>query len=433
MRLEKINSHEGGRKSIQLRQVCCIWLLLLFLGARAAAAGYQPDLMVKLESEGDASYLGNGVFETSALAQSKSQPAFAGTAALFRVLVKNAGDAPDSLLLTGTGNGSGFTVRYLDDGGGDRSAALAGSGYSTGTLTPGQSLSIRVQVTATAFTPGASYRVVVSASSSADPSKTDQVKMEAVSCSPTDAVTVSTPPDGAGTPGSVVNYPYTVTNVGSSVNSFALAIANSDWPSAIYADDGAGGGIAGDGVRQSGETRPSSSTGPLAPGAAYRFFVAVTVPQASTAGGHADTRLGVTGSGASTADQVTTTSLAPAILVAESVRNLSQGGPFAATGSAFPGDTLEYRMAVTNSGSAAASLVAIDSVLPPNTQFLPATLWIGSSAGGDGPPCDAAQCGWACRSAGSIVARLGAGATDTAGGSLSPGKTIYVYFRVQVQ
>ena len=90
-------------------------------------------------------------------------------------------------------------------------------------------------------------------------------------------------------------------------------------------------------------------------------------------------------------------------------------------------------MAVTNSGSAAASLVAIDSVLPPNTQFLPATLWIGSSAGGDGPPCDAAQCGWACRSAGSIVARLGAGATDTAGGSLSPGKTIYVYFRVQVQ
>jgi uncharacterized repeat protein (TIGR01451 family) len=435
MELKNINSNKRarGNSSRLLWQVCCLWLLLLVMGTSAAAAGLQPDLSVRLESESDASYLGEGVFETSALVQSKSQPAFAGTAALFRVLLKNAGDAPDSFLLKGTGSGSGFTVQYLDDGGVDRSPAFSASGYASGVLAPGQSLTIRVQVTPTVITPGASFRAVVSAASVADASKSDQVKLEAVACSSTAAVTVSTPVDGAGSPGSVVNYPYTVTNVGSGVNTFTLAVADGGWPAVIYADDGAGGGIAGDGVRQSGENRQTVTTGPLAPGTVYRFFVAVSIPQASVDGTRADTHLSVTGEAASAADQVTTTALAAVISVAESVRNLTQGGPFAATCSAYPGDTLEYRMTITNSGSTAAASVGIDSVLPQNTTCLPGSLWVGTSSGGDGNPCEAAQCGWVRESAGSIVARLGQGATETGGGTLAPGKTLYLYFRVQVQ
>jgi uncharacterized repeat protein (TIGR01451 family) len=389
--------------------------------------------MVRAESEPDSSYLGNGVFETSALAQSKSQPAFSGAPAAFRLLLKNAGDAADSFVLTGSGGGNGFSVRYLDEAGVDRVASLSGGGYSTAVLAPGQSLTLQLQVTPSALTLGTSYRVVVSAASQSDPGRIDQLKTETVVCGSAAAVTVSTPGDNVGFPGSVVNYPYVVTNVGSSINTFALAIASSSWPSAIYADDGAGGGIAGDGVRQSGETHESASTGPLAPGAAYRFFVAVSIPEKSADRARGDTSLTVTGDGASGADQITTSTIAAVITVADNVRNLTQGGPFGASGSAFPGDTLEYRMTITNSGSAPATSLGIDSTIPPNTSCLPGSLWIGTSANADGGSCEPAQCGWVRETAGSIVARLGQGATETAGGTLLPGKTLHVYFRVQVQ
>jgi uncharacterized repeat protein (TIGR01451 family) len=435
MKLTDVNYIDDTRPMprVLLAQVCCLLLFLLLMGARAAEAGYQPDLMVRLASEGDASYLGEGVFESTALSQSKSQAAFPGTAGMFRVLLKNAGDSPDTFLMKGTAGDSGLAVRYVDEGGVDRAAALSGSGYTTRTLSPGESLSFLVQVTPTALPLGASYRVTVSAASVSDAEKLDQVKTETVACSLTAAVTVSSPPDNWGFPGSVVNYPYSVTNVGSTGNSFALSVAsNTGWASSIYADDGAGGGIAGDGVRQSGENNEAVSTGPLAPGASYRFFVSVTIPRSSHDRAQTDSRLTVSGAGASGADQVTTSAIAAVITLAENVRNLTQGGPFALTANALPGETLEYRMTVTNSGSAPATSVSIDSPLPGSMSSVQGSLWIGTAPGADGAACPAAQCGWVRESTGSIVARLGQGATES-GGTLLPGKTLYVYFRVQVE
>ena len=435
MPLIRINAYGAvcKRPPFLLGAVCHTLLSLILIGGTAAASSYQPDLMVRVDSDPAGSYLGEAIFEATALSQSRSQASIAGATAVFRLLVKNAGSAPDSFLLRGTGSSTGFTVGYLDDGGVDRAAGLTGAGYLTGVLAPGETRALQLQVTPTALAPGASYRVLVSAVSQSDPASSDQLQTETVVCGFAAAVTVSTPADGSGPPGSVVNYPYTVTNVGNSANSFALAIPSSPWPSAIYADDGSGGGIAADGVRQAGETRQTLTTGPLAPGAGYSFFVAVTIPAESPDRARADTRLTVTGDGASGADQVTTSAVAAVISVADNVRNLSQGGPFAITGSALPGETLEYRMSVTNSGSLPASSVGIDSALPQNTVCLPGTLWIGTSADGDGSPCEAAQCGWVRESAGSIVARLGQGATEAAGGTLLPGKTLYVFFRVQVQ
>jgi uncharacterized repeat protein (TIGR01451 family) len=436
MKLTNINNREAAssRPRLLLTRVCCLLLLLLFMGTKAFAAGYQPDLMVRLASAGDATYLGAGVFESVAVTQSKSQPAFPGSAAQYRVLLRNAGDTTDRFLLQGTGSGNGITVRYLDDAGMDLSAAISGAGYDTVSLGPGQSVSFLVQVTPASLPLGASFRVTLTASSASDNGKLDQVKTETVACSLTAAVTVTSPPDSWGFPGSVVNYPYTVTNVGNSGNTFSLSAADStSWPSSIYADDGAGGGIAGDGVRQSGENHEVSSTGPLAPGESYRFFLAVTVPETSADRAHSDSHLAVTGAGASASDQVTTSAIAAVITVAENVRNLNQGGAFAVNANAVPGDTLEYRMTITNSGSAPATSVGIDNPLPVSTVCLPGSLWIGTSPGGDGTPCAAPQCGWVRESAGSVVARLGQGATEAAGGTLSPGKTLYVYFRVQVE
>jgi uncharacterized repeat protein (TIGR01451 family) len=418
----------------RLLQFCALLVTVLLVATQAEAAAYQPDLMVKLASEGEDSYLGRGVYEVTAVRQSKSQATFAGAIAEYKLLLQNDGDLTDGFTVRGSQGGSGYTVRYLDEAGADLSAAVAGAGWTTAAIAPGKAVALILRVTPTVLTVGASYRVSVTAASAADQSRVDQVKTETVVCGSMAAVIVSVPPDLSGMPGTVVKYPYTVTNVGSGVNSFSLAVSNSaGWPGTSYADDGAGGGIAGDGVRQEGENREVTSTGPLPPGGSFRFFVAVAIPQVSPDGSHADTMLTVTGEGARTSDQVTTTTLAANVLVAESVRNLTQGGPFAPTANAFPGDTLEYRMSVTNSGQRPATGLSIDTPLPRNLRFLTGTLWIGTSSEGTATPCPAADCGTARESGGSIMARLGPGATDAAGGALAPGKTLHVFFRVQVE
>lgn len=399
-----------------------------------ALAAYQADLMVRLANEGDASYVGAGIIETTAVIQSKSQGAYSGYPAQFRVQVRNAGDQPDSFILTGPAGGSGFAVSYLDRAGVERPPQFSAGGYRTEILAPGAAAVLLVQVTLSQFTLGASYRVAITAVSAGDPNRLDQVKTETVACGLTAAVTVSAPPDGSGAPGSLVTYPYTVTNVGNAVNSFALSLdGGSAWPGILYADDGAGGGIAGDGVRQPGESNRCVSTGPLAPGASHRFFLAVAVPESGSDGARADARLAVAGEGASGSDQVTTTALAAVLLLVDGVRNLTRGGGFASTVDAVPGDLLQYRMAITNSGSAPATALRIETPVPAGMKLAPDSLVVALSPGGEAAPCPPAQCGLASGAAGNIVALLGEGASDTVGGSLSPGKTLYLFFKAQIE
>lgn len=398
-----------------------------------ALAAYRADLMVRLANEGDASYVGVGFFETTALIQSKTQGAYSGYPAQFRVQVKNAGDQADSFILTGPAAGSGFTVSYRDQGGVERTSEFSAGGYRTEILAPGASAVFLVQVTLGQFTLGASYRVPVTAVSAGDAASLDQVKTETVACGLTAAVTVSAPPDGSGAPGSLVTYTYTVTNVGNAVNSFTLSLdGGSAWPGTLYADDGAGGGVAGDGVRQTGETNRCVSTGPLAPGSSHRFFLAVAIPESGGDGAREETRLAVAGEGASGSDKVTTTALAAVLSLVEGVRNLTKGGIFAATVDAVPGDLLQYRMAITNSGSAPATALRIETPVPAGLKLAPDSLVVALSPEG-AAPCPAAQCGRASGAAGSIVAFLGEGASETAGGSLSPGKTLYLFFKAQVE
>ncbi len=416
-----------------LAQLCCVLFFLLFMGKGAFAAS-RPDLMVRLASETDAAYLGGGIYEGTASVQSRSQPAYPGLAAQFRVQVKNAGDQPDRFLLTGPGSGAAVTVGYLDAGGVDRTADLSGGGYLSASLAPGESLSLLVRVSPVSFTPGASHRVAVTAVSIGDPLAVDQVKTETVACVETAAVIVSAPPDGTGSPGTVVNYPYTVTNVGNGDNAFALSVTmGSGWRGELFADDGAGGGIAGDGVRQAGEINGSPGTGSLAPGASYRFFLAVTVPETGSDGARGESTVAASGTGASGTDQVNTTLLSAVVLLSEGVRNLTRGGIFAASADAVPGDLLQYRMAVTNGGSAPATSVSIDSPIPPGLVVAPDSLLLSLAPTGEGAPCAAAQCGQARIGEGGVIAQLGEGATSAAGGILAPGRTIYLYFKAQVQ
>jgi uncharacterized repeat protein (TIGR01451 family) len=413
----------SARRLGLLAPVCGISMLLLLMGAAQAFAESRPDLLVSPDATG-ATYLGGGIFEASASSlQSQSQPAFPGKPASFRVRL-NA-DQAGSFRIKGTGGGNGFTVRFLD-GTLDRAAELPG-GFDLD-LAAGDSRIFLLQVTPDPdqIKAGASYPVLISAAFANNPDIiVDQVRAQTVSCVNSAAVTISTPPDGSDAPGKVVRYAYTVTNVGSDSDSFTLSADTTvGWSNAI---------LAGDGVTS------VTRTPQLAPGEPYSFMVAVTIPVASPDGRRAITTLSVIGSNlaggtrASGTDSVTTSAKAATISVAEEVRNLTRGGAFAVHADALPGDTLEYRMAVTNSGLAAASSVGIRSAVPASTACLPGSLWIGSSASGEGSACAAELCGWVRESGGSIVAHLGEGATAAAGGSLMPGKTLYVYFRVRVE
>ncbi|MEU8763534.1 DUF11 domain-containing protein [Streptomyces sp. NPDC048659] len=88
-----------------------------------------------------------------------------------------------------------------------------------------------------------------------------------------------------------------------------------------------------------------------------------------------------------------------------------------------PGDILEYTVRVTDTGPVGAASVILEDVVPPHSAYVPGSLRV------DGKPPAA---GTATVTGGRITARLGTGATATAGGALAPGQSARVTFKVTV-
>lgn len=263
-------------------------------------------------------------------------------------------------------------------------------------------------------------------------------------------VSVTQPVDQSGTSNSIVYYAYTVTNTGNDSNTFALSAASgaggNTWTVTIYADDNQ------DGIHQPGETTVIATTGALAADANFRFFVAVSIPSGTANGQVDDTVLTVVGSGDAGAgddasDTVTTTAQAPSLSIVKEVRNVTTAGVFGAAASANPGHVLEYKLIVANSSVVTATNVVLTDNDHANTSYVGGSVWIGSNggayngagnlnktdAGAGDPVCASDQCGAVTVSLGNpLIAYLGNGATEAAGGSLSNGSTVYVYFRVTV-
>jgi len=419
--------HAVSLAAATLAAVCVVF----FACADAAYAAFQPDLSIRLGPEPDSAYVAPGMYEQSAAVQVKSQGVAPGVAAAYRIQLRNAGDSPDTFLLTGAGSGSGYTVQYLDESGTDRSADIAGTGFTTPVIAAGGSTVFTLLVTPGAQPSAVNFEVPVRAVSVSDPGKADAVKSATCNIGNVAAVILSSPPDLSGRPGNEVTYAYTVTNTGNTANTFSLSVAGS-WPSGLYADDGAGGGIAGDGVRQGGEATLTASTGVLQPGGSYSFFLAVTILQSAVNSDHTDHLVTVAGTGASVSDRVATGAVAPALTLVDAVRNITRGGVFAPTAEAAPGDTLEYRLAVTSSGAESAGPVVVQSEVPAFTAMVPGSLVVTNSPTSGGGACSPVPCGEATESSGTISAYLGAGASSGTGGTLPVGKTLYLYFRVQV-
>jgi hypothetical protein len=102
-----------------------------------------------------------------------------------------------------------------------------------------------------------------------------------------DLSALPSPSGQTGGPGTQVYYPYSVTNNANCTDTVtfeALNAAGEAWMLALLLDNGAGGGIAGDGVHQPGENDSLSSSLSLAPGETVHFFLMVTIPPAAANG-----------------------------------------------------------------------------------------------------------------------------------------------------
>ena len=137
---------------------------------------FKPDMLIKTGTE--ASYSGTGIYSLDGDNQIKSQYAVSGQKVTCLFRAKNAGNSNDTLKITGTGGGSGWTVRYFSiPANADITSQVTGSGWSTGILAPGIYSGLYVQLTPDGTVPsGTTKTLVITTRSMGDSTILDVVK-----------------------------------------------------------------------------------------------------------------------------------------------------------------------------------------------------------------------------------------------------------------
>jgi hypothetical protein len=137
----------------------------------------KPDNLI--EASGDASYLGEGIFNTDGTGQTRSLSIKAGRSATFIVNTQNDGSATDTFTILGTGSSSPLSVKYYSgaSGGTDITSAVTAGTYTLSNVAAGSSQYIHFVVTAATNAPSGTNRgFLVTAISAADTTKRDAVK-----------------------------------------------------------------------------------------------------------------------------------------------------------------------------------------------------------------------------------------------------------------
>jgi len=176
------------------------------------------------------------------------------------------------------------------------------------------------------------------------------------------ASTQVAPTSGAsnGQASQIIYYAVTVTNKGNGADTFALTAASASspaWSVAIYKDDGAGGGIANDGIHQAGENTVASTTGSIAAEATFKCFAAVTVPSAAVNG--AVDQTGFTATSGFDGTKKATGAFSTTVTGAVMTLTKSVDKSLAA-----PGDAVRYTITYSNTGDASATSVIIRDTIP---------------------------------------------------------------------
>ncbi|TKJ43464.1 hypothetical protein CEE36_03770 [candidate division TA06 bacterium B3_TA06] len=138
----------------------------------------QPDNQVK--NDIDDYYIGDDIYNLDGTNQVEEQAVLPGDTAVFYIKVESDGDIPDTIMVTGAGSTTGWTVSYYDalTGGTDITASVTGSGWATGKLEPEDYIEMRVEITPDVSVPmDSSYEFLVTSTSSGDPLMQDAVKI----------------------------------------------------------------------------------------------------------------------------------------------------------------------------------------------------------------------------------------------------------------
>lgn len=96
-------------------------------------------------------------------------------------------------------------------------------------------------------------------------------------------------------------------------------------------------------------------------------------------------------------------------------------------GDAVPGDVLEYDIVFENTGNDFADDSVVSDVIPTGTTYVPGSIEIAGVAKSDTPSNDEAEF-----TGSEVVARVGTGANALTGGTIAPGDSVAVSFRVTV-
>ena len=265
----------------------------------------KPDLLIKTEDE--VSYSGIGVFNADGSDQTKSQNTFRDQTATYSFNVRNAGDIDDSFTITGPGGGNGWTVSYYDiDTNAEVTSQVTGSGWSSGTLVPGEGNGIYANVKPdSTVLLGSAKTMLITATSEILSTKIDVVKAVTTcialrkpdmliksgtesSYSGTDVFSTDgnnqTKSQGAA-PGQKITYTFKVRNAGEANDSFRITgpSGGSGW-SVRYYD------LLTSAEVTSQVTGTGWLSGTLAPGVSKGIFVKIT-PDASVTLGSVNTLL----------------------------------------------------------------------------------------------------------------------------------------------
>ena len=112
-------------------------------------------------------YVGNDVYNKTAVGQTKTMQIARGASQYFPVLIQNDGPLPASFKVKGTGAATGYTVTYINyANGANITTAVRNGTFSTDTLARGQSFAMKMIVKLSA-TAAATGTFVVTASSTA--------------------------------------------------------------------------------------------------------------------------------------------------------------------------------------------------------------------------------------------------------------------------
>lgn len=104
----------------------------------------RPDSQVKLS--GDATYVGNNIYNSSGSGQQRTAGARRGTRATFYLRIQNDGNISDSFRVRAAGSSSAFYVHYFS-GSTDITNLVTGAGYVSRALSPTSGVTLRLEIT----------------------------------------------------------------------------------------------------------------------------------------------------------------------------------------------------------------------------------------------------------------------------------------------